>query len=71
MLSDTGGTNFRIIGEVIAAAVTRSTTVAGQTALYTFDQAIIMNSGQIMSVCQSVYTTAADQTDAIAYAGDY
>ena len=38
-LSDTGGTNFRIIGEVIAAAVTRSTTVAGQTALYTFDQA--------------------------------
>lgn len=70
-LSDTGGTNFRIIGEVIAAAVTRSTTVAGQTALYTFDQAIIMNSGQVMSVCQSVYTTAADQTDAIAYAGDY
>lgn len=70
-LSDTGGTNFRIIGEVIAAAVTRSTTVAGQTAIYTFDQAIIMQSGQIMSVCQSVYTTAADQTDAIAYAGDY
>jgi hypothetical protein len=70
-LSDTGGTNFRIIGEVIAAAVTRSTTVAGQTAIYTFDQSIIMQSGQIMSVCQSIYTTAADQTDAIAYAGDY
>jgi hypothetical protein len=70
-LSDTGGTNFRIIGEVISAAVTRSNTVAGQTAIYTFDQAIIMQSGQIMSVCQSVYTTAADQTDAIAYAGDY
>jgi hypothetical protein len=70
-LSDTGGTNFRIIGEVIAAAVTRSTTVAGQTALYTFDQAIIMNSGQVMSVCQSVYAGAQDQTDAIAYAGDY
>jgi hypothetical protein len=70
-LSDTGGTNFRLVGEVIAAAVTRSTTVAGQTAIYTFDQAIIMQSGQIMSVCQSVYTTAADQTDAIAYAGNY
>lgn len=70
-LSDTGGTNFRIIGEVIAAAVTRSATVAGQTAIYSFDQAIIMKSGQIMSVCQSVYTTAADQTDAIAYAGNY
>jgi hypothetical protein len=70
-LSDTGGTNFRIIGEVIAAAVTRSNTVAGQTTIYTFDQAIIMQSGQIISVCQSVYTTAADQTDATAYAGNY
>jgi hypothetical protein len=70
-LSDTGGTNFRLVGEVIAAAVTRSTTVAGQTAIYTFDQAIIMQSGQIMSVCQSVYTTAADQTDAVAFAGNY
>ena len=70
-LSDTSGTNFKIIGEVIAAAVTRSTTVAGQTAIYSFDQPIIMASGQIMSVCQSVYTTVADQTDAIAYAGNY
>jgi len=70
-LSDTGGTNYRIVGEVIAAAVTRSTTVAGQTAIYTFDQPIIMKSGQIMAVCQSVYGSAADQTDAIAYAGDF
>ena len=72
-LSDTSGlgTNPRIIGEVIAAAVTRSTTVAGQTATYTFDQPIIMKSGQIMTVVQSVYTTAADQTDACAFAGDY
>jgi hypothetical protein len=70
-LSDTSGTNFRLIGEVIAAAVTRSATVAGQTAIYSFDQAIIMQNGQIMSVCQSVYGSAADQTDAIAFAGNY
>jgi hypothetical protein len=70
-LSDTGGANPRIIGEVIAAAVTRSISVAGQTATYTFDQPIIMKSGQIMTVVQSVYTTAADQTDACAFAGDY
>jgi len=61
----------KIIGEVIAAAVTRSTTVAGQTATYTFDQPIIMKSGQIMTVVQSVYGSAADQTDACAFAGDY
>jgi len=70
-LSNTSGTSFRLIGEIIAAAVTRSATVAGQTAIYSFDQPIIMQSGQIMSVCQSVYTTALDQTDAIAYAGNY
>ena len=70
-LSDTGGANPRIIGEVISAAVTRSATVAGQTATYTFDQPIIMKSGQIMSVVQSVYGSAADQTDACAFAGDY
>ncbi len=70
-LSDTGGANPRIIGEVIAGAVTRSATVAGQTATYTFDQPIIMKSGQIMTVVQSVYGSAADQTDACAFAGDY
>ena len=70
-LSDTGGANPRIIGEVAAGAVTRSATAIGQTAIYTFDQPIIMKSGQIMTVVQSVYTTAADQTDACAFAGDY
>ena len=70
-LSDTGGANYRLIGEVAAGAVTRSTTAIGQTVAYTFDQPIIMLSGQIMAVCQSVYGSAADQTDAIAYAGDY
>mgnify|MGYP003660958296 CR=1 FL=1 len=70
-LSDTGGANPRIIGEVIAAAVTRTIAVAGQTATYTFDQPIIMKSGQIMTVVQSIFGSAADQTDACAFAGDY
>ena len=70
-LSDTSGTNFRIIGEVSVGAVTRSTTAIGQTAIYTFDQPIIMKSGQILSVVQSVYAGVQDQTDAIAFAGDY
>lgn len=70
-ISDTLGTNFRLIGEVAVATATRSTTAIGQTAIYTFDQPIIMKSGQVMSVCQSVYGSAADQTDACAFAGDY
>ena len=70
-LTDTGGINQRLIGEVTMAAATRSTTVIGATSIYTFDQAIIMKSGQLISVCMSVYAGAQDQTDAIAYAGDY
>lgn len=70
-LSDTAGANFRLVGEVAMGAATRSTTVIGATAIYTFDQPIIMKSGQIMSVCMSVYVGVQDQTDACAFAGDY
>ena len=70
-LTDTGGINPRLIGEVAMAAATRSTTVIGATSIYTFDQAIIMKSGQLISVCMSVYAGAQDQTDANAYAGNY
>jgi hypothetical protein len=70
-LSDTSGANFRIIGEVATAAATRSTTAIGATSIITFDQPVIMRSGQIMAVAQSVYAGAQDQFDAVAYAGDY
>jgi hypothetical protein len=70
-LTDTTGANPRLIGEVVMAAATRSNTSIGATSIYTFDQAIIMKSGQLISVCMSVYAGAQDQTDAIAYAGDY
>lgn len=70
-LSDTGGANYKLIGEVAMAAATRSTTAIGATAIYTFDQPIIMKSGQLMSVCMSVYAGVQDLTDACAFAGDY
>jgi hypothetical protein len=71
-LSDTLGANPRLIGEVAAAAATRNnTSTIGQTAIYTFDQPIIMQSGQIMSVIQSIFLGGQDQTDACAFAGDY
>jgi hypothetical protein len=70
-LSDTAGANFRIIGEVAMATATRSTTAIGATAIITFDQPIIMKSGQIISVNMSVYAGVADQTDACGFAGDY
>jgi hypothetical protein len=70
-LSDTTGANYRIIGEVASGAVTRSASAIGQTAIYTFDQPIILRLGQIMAVSQSVFASVAEQTDAIAFAGDY
>jgi hypothetical protein len=70
-LSDTGGANYRLIGEVAMPTATRSTTVIGATAIYTFDQPIIMQSGQIMALCQSVYGGVADQNDACAFASNY
>jgi len=70
-LSNTSGTNFRLIGEIATPAATRSASVIGATSIFTFDQPIIMQSGQIISVCQSAYAGAQDQVDAVAYAGDY
>lgn len=70
-LSDTAGTNYRLIGEIATAAATRSASAIGATSVYTFDQPIIMLSGQIIAVCQSVYAGARDQFDVCAFAGDY
>ena len=70
-LSDTAGTNHRLIGEVATATATRSITAIGATSIFTFDQPIIMLSGQIMSVVQSRFDSVADQFDACAFAGDY
>jgi hypothetical protein len=70
-LTNTLGTTPRLIGEVATPAATRSASAIGATSIFTFDQPIIMQSGQILSVCQSVYASAADQTDAVAYAGNY
>lgn len=70
-LSDTSGTNYRLVGEIATLAATRSTSAIGATSIYTFDQPIIMLSGQIIAVCQSVYAGAQDQFDACPFAGDY
>jgi len=70
-LSDANGANPKLIGEVATATATRSVSAVGATSIFTFDQPVIMKSGQIMYVSQSVYAGAADRFDAFAYAGDY
>ena len=66
------GTNYRLIGEVATAAANRSVgNVIGATSIYTFDQAVVLKTGESLLVGQSVYAGAQDQTDAFAFAGDY
>ena len=74
-LTDTTGSiaTNKLIGEVAqAAGTTRSATQIGATSIFTFDQPIIMLSGQVMSVTSTNWASAgADNTVALAYAGDY
>jgi hypothetical protein len=65
------GSVYRLIGEVVTAAATRSATAIGATSIYTFDQPLILKTGESVLVGQSVYAGAQDQFDAMAYAGDY
>lgn len=70
-LSDVAGANFRLIGQGLMAAATRSNTVLGSSVTITFAQPIIMRSGQLIGICQSVYAGAQDLNHGIAFANDY
>jgi hypothetical protein len=62
---------FRLIGEVFTAGATRNATTPGASSIVTFDQPLILKSGQSIWVGQTIYSSGADQFDAIAYAGNY
>jgi len=67
----TGAATSRLVGEVATATATRAAGTIGATSIYVFDQPLIMTSGSVLHVCQSVYGGAQDQFDAQAFAGDY
>jgi hypothetical protein len=70
-LTDTSGLNPTIISEIVLSAVTASTTAIGATATITFTNGLILKSGQVVKVAQSVYASAADNTAVLARGGDY
>jgi hypothetical protein len=68
----TTGATIRLIGQVLFPAGTaKSATNLGATAIYTFDQPLIMQSGQVLSVTSTNWATTADNIDACPFAGDY
>ena len=67
-----GGSTVRLIGQLLfPAGATKTATVLGATAIYTFDQPIILKSGEKISVTSTNWVSIVDNIDAIAYAGDY
>lgn len=70
-LSDASGTNFQLVGEVLIPAATRSATVIGSSGTWTFSPPLIMRTGQILSVSQSIYAGVQDRLSVVAIAADF
>jgi len=69
----TVGANIRLIGQLLfPTGAIKSGTVLAATAIYTFDQAILMKTTDVLSVTSTNYLTVnVDTIDACAFAGDY
>lgn len=70
-LTDVAGSNPRLLREVAFTAITASNTAIGATQTMAFPGGILLQSGQKLQVCQSVYAGAQDQMDYIAIGGNY
>lgn len=70
-LTDASGLNPRLISEIAMTAVTASNTAIGATQTITFTNGLVIKSGQLIKVSQSVYGSAADATDVLVRGGDY
>jgi len=70
-LTDTLGNNPRLIEEVAIVTATASNTVIGATSTITFIGGLIIDSGQIIRVSQSVCAGVQDQMQVVARGGDF
>ncbi len=70
-ITDNAGANPRLLREIQLAAVTASNTVVGSTQTIFFPNGLVLPSGVILKVAQSVYAGAQDQVDYLAFGGDY
>lgn len=70
-LTDNAGANPRLISEVAIATATASNTAVGAVATITFTDGLIIPTGCIVKVAQSVYAGVEDQMHVLAQGGDY
>jgi hypothetical protein len=70
--TDTGGANPRLIQEIAIPTATRSTTVIGASGIFNFPNGgLVISTGTLLKVIQSVYAGVQDQMDYVAEGIDY
>lgn len=70
-ISDTAGTNHRLLQEIAIPTATPSLTAVGATVTMVFPGGLTIPSGTILSATISVYAGVQDQFDVIVRGGDY
>lgn len=71
-VTDTAGANPRLRAEVALPAVTSSNTAIGATATVSFTNGLVLQSGQLVKVCQSLYAGVQDKVQVfVVGGGDY
>lgn len=70
-ITDNGGANPKLLAEVALATATRSTTAIGAAGIYTFTNGLVIPTGTIIKVIQSVYAGAQDLMHYVCEGGDF
>lgn len=69
--TNSGGTSPRLIKSIVMTGATPSNTTASVEYTAYFSNGLRLISGEKLQVCQTVYASAVDKTDVIAYADSY
>lgn len=70
-VTDSSGANPTLLQEVALPLVTSSNTAIGATATITFVNGLVIKSGQLIKVSQSLCATSADNSAVVVQGGDY
>lgn len=70
-VTDTSGANPTLLSEALLPLITSSNTVIGATVTVTYTNGLVIKSGQIVKVSQSLCATSADNSAVVAQGGDY
>ena len=70
-ITDTAGANPRLFKSLAQVTITPSTTVISATGNLSFGNGLLLTSGQLVRVTQTVYAGVQDKVDVIARGGNY